>query len=274
MAYLLSKCLSSNLVNGHQHADVYNSHSVSFDQLMPVFMSTPISDAEPSLPFKFTGGFSLSTKAIGFMMACQGGYAMVAQLFFFPFIVRRFGILTTFRSVTLLWPLLYFAVPYLILLPTNLQVPGIYFCLIVKITFHVIAFPSNAILLTNSAPSLLVLGAINGVAASTASLSRAFGPTITGLIHSAGLEMGCSGLAWWASGLVCAIGAVESFWMEEVEGRMDRAHEDDEEATVCEPFLNSQGVETANVTEDVALLATRRGSLESVEALDLSFRKA
>src|SRR5271167_4610949 len=106
---------------------------------MPVFLSTPVSTDKPSLPFKFTGGFALSTKAIGFMLAIQGIYSMIAQLWLFPYVVRRFGTLATFRFVITVWPLLYFAVPYAILLPKKLQMAGIYACLITKITFHVLA---------------------------------------------------------------------------------------------------------------------------------------
>ncbi|KAJ5788950.1 uncharacterized protein N7518_005961 [Penicillium psychrosexuale] len=190
-------------------------HSVSFDQLMPVLLSTPRSDDEVVLPLKFTGGLGMATKTIGFMLAVQGVYSMIAQLWLFPFVVKHFGTLRTFRFVLLVWPPLYLAVPYLVLLPAKFQVLAVYVSLISKITFHVIAFPATAILLANAAPSSKVLGSINGVAASTASLSRAFGPTITGLLHSKGLGSGYSVLAWWACGLVCLIGAIQSFWMEE-----------------------------------------------------------
>ncbi|KAJ5551859.1 hypothetical protein N7535_000195 [Penicillium sp. DV-2018c] len=190
-------------------------HSVSFDQLMPVFLSTPRSDDEVVLPLKFTGGLGMATKTIGFMLAVQGVYSMIAQLWLFPFVVKHFGTLRTFRFVLFLWPPLYLAVPYLVLLPVKLQTFAVYASLISKITFHVIAFPSTAILLANSAPSSKVLGSINGVAASIASLSRALGPTITGLLHSKGLDSGYSVVAWWACGLVCLIGAIQSFWMEE-----------------------------------------------------------
>ena len=193
-------------------------HSVSFDALMPIFMSEPRSDIPPSLPFKFTGGFALSTKTIGVMMAVQGFYSMIAQLWLFPFLIRRFGTIHTFRVTMMVWPLLYLIVPYLIFLPTSLQTTGIYFALLVKITFHVIAFPSCAILLTNAAPSKAILGTINGVAASSACLARSFGPTLTGSIHALGLRFGCNGLAWWFAGLVCALGAMESFMIEEVDG--------------------------------------------------------
>lgn len=224
---------------------------------------------KPEFPFKFSGGFALSTKTIGFMMAVQGVYSMIAQLWLFPFIVKRIGTLQAFRLIMTIWPILYFAVPYLVLLPSNLQKAGIYFCLLAKITFHVIAFPSNAILLANAAHSKSVLGTINGVAASTACLARAFGPTVTGSIHSAGLRLGYNGPAWWASGLVCAIGALEAYFMEEVEGRLDGPSQDeDEQQTVCEPLLHSST--TMETSDDDC----RRDSLSLIEGLDLSSTKA
>lgn len=234
---------------------------------MPVFLSEERSDSAPILPFKFNGGFALSTKTIGFMMAVQGIYSMIAQLWLFPFIVRKIGTLYAFRLVMVIWPFLYFIVPYLVLLPQRLQTTGIYIALLTKITFHVIAFPSNAILLTNAAPDKSVLGTINGAAASTACLARAFGPTVTGSIHSIGLKIGCNGLAWWAGGLVCSIGAFESFWMEEYDGRADRHSQNEEEQPLCEPLLHAPTVEATDET------APRRDSLASLQELDLSVIK-
>lgn len=218
---------------------------MSFDQLFPVFLSQPISHEPPQLPFKFTGGFALTTKTIGFILSVQGIYSMLAQLFLFPFVVRKFGSLKTFRFVAMTWPLLYFLLPYLVLLPNRLQMVGVYACLLWRVTAQVLAYPSNAILLTNSAPSMLVLGAINGVAASTASLCRAFGPTVSGVIHSWGLKMGYTGLAWWAGGLVCLLGAIESLWMSEAQGRMDVPDPSDEEATFSESYLDPMAIDAA-----------------------------
>lgn len=197
---------------------------------MPVFLSEPVSHEPATLPFQFIGGFGLSAKSIGFMLSVQGVYSMIAQLVIFPLVAKRFGTLKTFRFVVMTWPVLYALVPYTVLLPQSLQKMGVYVCLLWKITFHVLAFPSNAILLTNAAPSTLVLGIINGVAASTASLARACGPTVTGIVHAWGLEFGSAGLAWWVSGFVCAIGAIESLWLEEVtNGRMDQQEDGDTE---------------------------------------------
>ena len=214
---------------------------------MPVFLSEPVSH-EPALsPLMFTGGFALSSKTIGSMLSVQGVYSLVATLFLFPYAARRFGALKTFRFVLMTWPLLYLLVPYLIFLPPRLQLPGIYLCLLWKITAQVLAFPSTAILLTNSAPSLLVLGVINGVSASTASLARACGPTVTGILHAWGLKIGSAGLAWWASGAICAIGAIESLWLEEVDGRMDRPNDSEEDYSIRETLLDHLVVD-ANIS--------------------------
>ena len=169
---------------------------------------------------------------------------MLAQIFLFPFAAKSLGTLNTFRFVVISWPTLYFLTPYLVLLPQYLQRTGVYCLLLWKTTAHVLAYPSNAILLTNSAPSLLVLGTINGIAASTASLSRAFGPTATGFNHTWGLEIGCTGLAWWASGIICILGSVESLWMKEEGGRM------------IAPIPGDEGDETASGEALLELLAT------------------
>lgn len=219
---------------------------MTFEQLMPVMLSSPDTETSASLPFKFTGGFELPTKTIGVIMSCQGVYSMIAQVFLFPRVVGRFGSLAVFRTVVMAYPFLYLLVPYLVLLPSRWRMFGLAACLLLKVTGQVMAYPSNSILLTNAAPSMLVLGTINGVAASTASLSRAFGPTVSGLIHSVGLNWGYSGLAWWSSALICILAAVESLWMREGRGRLDKADPIDEEA--AGELLTSTDAATATAT--------------------------
>ena len=201
------------------------------------------------------------------MLSVQGVYSLLAQSFLFPLAARRFGTLKTFRFVLLTWPLLYALVPYLVLLPRQLQVPSVYFCLLWKITAQVLAFPSNSILLTNSAPSMLVLGVINGVAASTASLARACGPTFTGLLHSWGLQVGSTGLAWWASGIICTIGAIESLWLEEGRGRMDHLDVEDEEPLIEEMLIDPLVIDAA-ITAARDLPETGKGKYCHIQDLD------
>lgn len=196
------------------------SHTISAEQLLPVLLSMPKSDTPPSLPFKFTGGFAMSTKSIGGILSIQGIIQMIATIIIFPIINRKIGSLWTYRSVVMLYPLLYFLVPYISLAPDSLKMPLIYVALVWKVTAQAFAFPSSSIMLANSAPSSKVLGTLNGAAASAASACRAFGPTVSGLLQSAGLSMGTLGLPWWVNVLVAAIGAVISMLMVEEKRRV------------------------------------------------------
>ncbi|ODA76351.1 hypothetical protein RJ55_08197 [Drechmeria coniospora] len=183
-------------------------HTISFDQLFPVFLSTsPPEKAVAELPFKFVNGFGLDTKTIGAIMSVQGLYSLLSNYLIVPPVTRRLGSLRLFRLLAFSYFALYLVTPYLVLLPDGLRMPAIYLLVIWKCTYATMAYPNNAILLANAAPSRQVLGTINGIAASTASLCRAVGPTLSGFLYAVGLESGYSGLAWWFSGFVTIVGA-------------------------------------------------------------------
>lgn len=198
---------------------------MTFDQLLPVFLSTaPPKHPTVELPFKFVDGFGLETKTIGVIMSVQGIYSLLSNYVIVPPITRRLGSLRLFRILAVSYFMLYLVTPYLVLLPENMRMPAIYILVIWKCTFSTMAYPSNAILLANSAPSKQVLGTINGIAASTASLCRALGPTVSGLLYSLGLRSGYSGLAWWFSGIVTIAGAYLSLQIKESAVQESPAH--------------------------------------------------
>ncbi|KAF2211838.1 hypothetical protein CERZMDRAFT_42569 [Cercospora zeae-maydis SCOH1-5] len=194
-------------------------HTISAEQLLPVLLSMPKSDTAPQLPFKFTGGFELSTKAIGGILSAQGIIQMIGTILIFPIVNRKIGSLWTYRMVVLSYPFLYFLVPYLSLAPDALKLPLVYVALVWKVTAQAFAFPSSSIMLANAAPSSKVLGSLNGAAASAASACRAFGPTVSGLLQAAGLSLGTLGLPWWLNVLVAAIGSIISMCMVEEKRR-------------------------------------------------------
>ncbi|KAK2612566.1 hypothetical protein QQS21_001336 [Conoideocrella luteorostrata] len=184
-------------------------HTITFDQLFPVFLSTgePKDGPKAELPFKFVDGFGLDTKTIGVIMSIQGLYSLLSNFMIVTPVTRRIGSLRLFRLLAFTYFALYLITPYLVLLPHSFRMPAIYILVVWKCTYSTMAYPNNAILLANSAPSKQVLGTINGIAASTASLCRALGPTVSGLLYSLGLQTGYSGLAWWFSGLITIVGA-------------------------------------------------------------------
>lgn len=155
---------------------------------------------------------------------------MFAQIIVFPWLSRRLGSLRTFWITLCLYPVLYLLAPYLILLPETLRIPGLMLLLVGKVTFQSLSYPSLAIILTNSAPSKRVLGTLNGVAMSMASVSRGFGPTVSGAMDSIGDTIGMSGLAWWTIAAVALLGWLPGFALKEGTQRSFFVNEQDEEA--------------------------------------------
>ena len=234
-------------------------HTIAFEQLFPVFLSTPKAESPPSSWFKFVGGYGLPTREIGFILTVQGVLAMLIQFTIFPPLVARFGAYKVYRAIMTLYPIPYIIVPYLDFVPDKYQYAAIYGCLIIKILFGCLSYPCNMILLTNSAPSLLVLGTINGIAASIASLSRSFGPTLSGIIYSYGLNIGYVGLAWWINAGVCFIASVQAFWIKDPSSSdMDRLGN-----------IDSFGEEAVEqVTVDAPVRATTAGASSAEECVN------
>ena len=220
---------------------------MTFDQLFPVFLSTaPPKHPVLDLPFRFTDGFGLETKTIGVIMSVQGLYSLFSNYLIVPPVTRRLGSLRLFRILAFSYFSLYLVTPYLVLLPDRMRMPAIYLLVIWKCTFSTMAYPSNAILLANSAPTKQVLGTINGIAASTASLCRALGPTLSGLLYSLGLQTGYSGLAWWFSGFITIIGAYLSSQITEGGGYQDAVVPEEEDPLLDEGlFVDYDGDENS-----------------------------
>ncbi|KAJ6782342.1 hypothetical protein PWT90_05827 [Aphanocladium album] len=212
-------------------------HTMTFDQLFPVFLSTsPPDHPVQQLPFKFVDGFGLDTKTIGVIMSAQGLYSLFSNYLVVAPVTRRLGSLRLFRLIAFSYFSLYLVTPYLVLLPESMRMPAIYLLVIWKCTFATMAYPSNAILLANSAPSKEVLGTINGIAASTASLCRALGPTVSGFLYALGLQTGYSGLAWWFSGATTLVGAYLSSQI--TEGGYKSAASDEEEESLLDSMVD------------------------------------
>ena len=67
---------------------------------------------------------------------------------------------------------------------------------------------------------------------SAASVSRGFGPTVSGAMDSLGDVRGMSGLAWWTIAAVALVGWLPGFALKEGHKRPDFVTHEDEEALV------------------------------------------
>lgn len=134
---------------------------------------------------------------------------MCIQLFVFPSFARRYGVLTCLKATTIMFPITTFLIPFTALLPTSAsQQIVLSLILMVKSCATIFAFPCSAIMLTNSASTLRVLGRLNGVATSFCAIGRAIGPAIGGWAFTLGVDIGYVILPWWtltAISLICLI---------------------------------------------------------------------
>lgn len=92
--------------------------------------------------------------------------------------------------------------------------------LLFQVAVRTFSRPSSGILLTNSAPSPLVLGRIHGLAISLVSLSKLVGLIVTG-VFGIWLRQGLwepHGDHWWR---VSVVGAVVALWLREDQGVCD-----------------------------------------------------
>ncbi|KAJ5199621.1 Tetracycline resistance protein TetA/multidrug resistance protein MdtG [Penicillium cf. griseofulvum] len=211
---------------------IFTYHSMTYDHLLPIFLQDKDSRGLPHLhhsPFDIPGGVGLSTRAVGVIMSFDGIIALMIQSIISPMLAHYLGIWRLFIIVTVLHPIAYFMVPFLVFLPAQLIYFGIYACLIVRNILSIIGYPILLVLIKQASPSDSVMGKINGLAASAGAASRTLAPPIAGFLYSCGAEIGCIGVAWWGSSLVALVGALQLGYIQ----RDKRSSATVEPAAVC-----------------------------------------
>ena len=196
---------------------IFTYHSMSYDHLISIFLQDERADDVFTVaafnPFHIPGGLGLTTKAVGLIMSVNGLIALFIQGVIFPVLADWLGLWTIFVLVTILHPIAYFIVPYLAVLPQSLLYPGIYLCLTIRNLLSILAYPVILILLKQASPTPSVLGKINGFAASAGAACRTISPPVAGILYGIGTEIGFTGLAWWGSGLVAILGALQLYFV-------------------------------------------------------------
>ncbi|KAL9589472.1 MAG: hypothetical protein Q9203_001736 [Teloschistes exilis] len=195
---------------------IFTYHSMTYDHLLPIFLQDKPGRhrlTTASGLFDVPGGLGLTTQAVGVIMSINGVIALVIQAIVFPLFAAWLGVWKVLLLVTILHPLEYFIVPYLTDLPAHLVYTGIWICLTIRNFTSILAYPVLLILLKEASPSPNMLGRINGLAASAGAACRTLAPPIAGLLYGIGARQGFTGLAWWGSGVVAIVGAIQIFWV-------------------------------------------------------------
>lgn len=199
---------------------IFTYHSMSYDHLLPIFLQDErIQPSPPITPFSIPGGLGFSTQRVGVIMSINGVIALFIQAAIFPLVTSWLGVWKTFVMVTVLQPLAYLIVPYLTFLPLNLVTSGIYFCLTIRNLTAILAYPIILIMLKEAVTCPSNLGKVNGLAASAGAASRTIAPPLAGYLYGLGTSIGFTGLAWWGSALVAAIGVWQIFTIQRTKNK-------------------------------------------------------
>lgn len=204
-------------------------HNSAFMQIFPVFLSTPPAETHPSSAFAFSGGLGMASPTIGIFLSAFGIFGILIQLCIYPTLQAWLGTLRSYRVALTIFPFAYILAPYICLIPHNyptLQYFSIALILFLQVTARTFGIPSSVILLTNSAPTPLALGAVHGVGNMLSSLSRTVGPMLGGVIFGWGLDSGVVGTVWWSYLLLISAGGLAWSWtLKEGERPTERSNE-------------------------------------------------
>ncbi|KAF7560489.1 hypothetical protein G7046_g3657 [Stylonectria norvegica] len=210
-------------------------HLGTLNSLWFVFVSTPVWDpkhstTEPHLPFRFTGGLGLQPRSVGMAMAILGVIGINMQLFLYPRVSSWLGTVKAWRLSLICFPVAYFLVPYLAVVPSSSSAPppgpksgvaiwlAIFGVLFIHVLGRTFALPSQTILVNNCSPHPSVLGTIHGLGQSVSSAARTIGPMTGGVIYGLGLNKGVVGMVWWTMSGLAICGILASLLVREGDG--------------------------------------------------------
>ena len=214
-------------------------HNATFMHLWAIFLSTPRSlIPHPSSLFMFAGGLGLPAAQVGIAMSYIGVMGILMQLFLYPPLQAKLGLLHSFRISCMIFPIAYFLTPFLARVPSTsppeqaasgwLVWAAIVGVLLLQVIARTFATPGSIILLTNSVEKKSILGTVHGVGSSLASGSRAVGPVTGGVLYAAGLEGGVVGCVFWVMAGIAMLGAWWAWFLKEGRGLIDEEAEEEE----------------------------------------------
>ncbi|KAF2789168.1 MFS general substrate transporter [Melanomma pulvis-pyrius CBS 109.77] len=231
-------------------------YTISYDQLLPVFMHHPpqsLDDPKVSFPFKFSGGFGINSQRIGGIFTIFAISSMLCQFLIFPPLTQHLGVLTCLRISFLIFPFVFFVTPFIALLPTRFSKEmAMTVLLMIRGVGGTFAFPTSTILITNSAPSLRILGTLNGVATTVSALGRTAGPATCGSLFTYGLKKGYVIIPFWTLSAIALLACIPTFWLVEGKGFGDDPDPDVESVVSATASLEDSledSEDDANVSE-------------------------
>lgn len=181
-------------------------HNPAFQQLFPLFFSTPRMPGHHSSWIFFNGGLGLTTVQLGFIMSIRGVIGIVLQLLVYPMAADYFGNALVHRMSIVIFPIAYFILPYLSFMKNEqAAIVATSITITIVAVARAFAIPPMTILITNATTDRKYLGTVHGLTHSVTSLARCLGPFVLGNLFSLGVKVNMIALAWWVMALIALI---------------------------------------------------------------------
>lgn len=106
---------------------IQEGHLAAYITLWPSFLSDPVTipgKDEIRLPFHFSGGLGMSVKDVALSLALIGILGIPLQILGYSGVIKKFGLLRTWRVFLVGFPLAYFLIPYTSIVPSNSPPPA------------------------------------------------------------------------------------------------------------------------------------------------------
>ncbi|KAI8635623.1 major facilitator superfamily transporter [Xylariaceae sp. FL1651] len=220
---------------------IMEGHVAVYNTLWPSFLSDSVAapgDEHVQLPFHFVGGLGLPAKKIAISLAFAGLLGIPLQIFGYSRVVKWLGMLRTWRVFLRGFPLVYFVIPYLSVIPSSSPRPAPRDGLLVWLAIFAaqtlmmcsasFAVPSQIVLTNNSSPHPSALGRTHSTAEMICSFTRTISPVVAGLFYSYGSAHGVTGLPWWIMSGVTLFACILSLYVHEGDGHEIKLEGDEE----------------------------------------------
>ncbi|KAG7192486.1 uncharacterized protein KQ657_001580 [Scheffersomyces spartinae] len=197
-------------------------HTVVYSEFFPVLLAGELKSDELTFPTHIAGGFGFLSNSIGTLLSSTGIIGVLAVIFIYPYLDRHVSTITSYRFITILPPILYPVLPYLVFLspegpwekPKAIGTILLYVLSGLLVLASALTFPSLMVLL-HRASNPKYSAFINGTALSLVSLARFVGPMVWGWIILYTEKISMVQLSWILLGAVAAAGTIQGYFMEE-----------------------------------------------------------
>jgi hypothetical protein len=184
----ISETLTRGVINSILAYAMWAFNTVIFDEVLAVFAATPVA----------TGGLSMTAKEFGMVMSLLGIIQICIQVFAFPVIERKLGVVGTFRFAIVLMILSVPTFPCLNILArylteeagiltdqSRLLIQVVLFVLLsIRLVSCCFGFVCSMILVNDSCPHPRNLATVHGIGQVAAAFVRSIGPAIGGALWS------------------------------------------------------------------------------------------